>query len=72
MVWSCRHLLQAFLDAECLDWALIVAVILRDAMALLRLVGLARTLISAASATSNSHALALVDPIRNQQKISTN
>lgn len=54
-----RHLLQAFLDAECLDWALIVAVILRDAMALLRLVGLARTLISAASATSNSHALAL-------------
>lgn len=37
-----RYLLQLFIEADCLDWALILALMLRDAMAILRLVNVAR------------------------------
>ena len=40
------------MEADCLDWALILALMLRDAMALLRLVNLAR---SALSSNSNGN-----------------
>ena len=43
IVYICRHLLQLFIEAECLDWALILALMLRDAMAILRLVNVARS-----------------------------
>ncbi|XP_071528782.1 guanine nucleotide exchange factor subunit Rich isoform X3 [Panulirus ornatus] len=37
-----RYLLQVFLEAGCLEWSVVVAVVLRDALAVLRVVTLAR------------------------------
>lgn len=51
--FCCRYLLQLFTEADCLDWALVLALVLRDAMAVLRLVSMARSsLMNAASGTS--------------------
>ncbi|XP_035209337.1 guanine nucleotide exchange factor subunit RIC1-like isoform X2 [Stegodyphus dumicola] len=37
-----RYLLQLLLEAGCLDWSLLIAIILRDAMAVIRVVNLAK------------------------------
>lgn len=44
-----RYLLQLFTEADCLDWALVLALVLRDAMAVLRLVSMARSSLTNAS-----------------------
>ncbi|PSN48149.1 hypothetical protein C0J52_08719 [Blattella germanica] len=38
-----RYLLQLFMEASCLDWALLISVLLRDAMAVLRTTNAARS-----------------------------
>nr|CAD7459159.1 unnamed protein product [Timema tahoe] len=38
-----RYLLQLFMEASCLEWSLIISVLLRDAMAVLRTVNAARS-----------------------------
>jgi RAB6A-GEF complex partner protein 1 len=38
-----RYLLQLFMEAGCLEWALVLSVLLRDAMAVLRTTFAART-----------------------------
>ncbi|KAK4884322.1 hypothetical protein RN001_000593 [Aquatica leii] len=38
-----RYLLQLFMEASCLEWSLLISILLRDAMAVLRTVNAART-----------------------------
>ena len=38
-----RYLLQLFMEASCLEWALLISVLLRDAMAVLRTTNAARS-----------------------------
>jgi hypothetical protein len=40
---SYRYLLQLFMEASCLEWSLIISVLLRDAMAVLRTVNAAKS-----------------------------
>lgn len=42
-------MLQLFTEADCLDWALVLALVLRDAMAVLRLVSMARSSLTSAT-----------------------
>lgn len=38
-----RYLLQLFMEASCLEWSLLISVLLRDAMAVLRTVNAAKS-----------------------------
>ncbi|CAL4135859.1 unnamed protein product, partial [Meganyctiphanes norvegica] len=38
-----RYLLQVLLEAGCLEWSVVIAMVLRDALAVLRVVNLARS-----------------------------
>jgi len=51
-----RYLLQLFLEAGCLDWASILAVILRDAMAVIRIVNAGRSATDANAVVRRLHA----------------
>ena len=46
-------MLQLFTEADCLDWALVLALALRDAMAVLRLVSMARSALTTPQPNSN-------------------
>ena len=46
-------MLQLFTEADCLDWALVLALVLRDAMAVLRLVSMARSALTTPQPNSN-------------------
>lgn len=39
-----RYLLQLFMEASCLEWSLLISILLRDAMAVLRTVNAAKSL----------------------------
>lgn len=39
----CRYLLQLFMEASCLEWSLLISIMLRDAMAVVRTVNAARS-----------------------------
>lgn len=59
-----RYLLQLFTEADCLDWALILALILRDAMAVLRLVSMARSALNNSQLASQAATIEVVTRLR--------
>lgn len=60
----CRYLLQLFIEADCLDWALILALMLRDAMAILRLVNVARSALTNPPSSSTNVDIETVTRLR--------
>lgn len=59
-----RYLLQLFTEADCLDWALVLAMILRDAMAVLRLVSLARSALNGCQPQNQAVTIEIVTRLR--------
>ena len=54
-----------FTEADCLDWALVIALVLRDAMAVLRLVSMARSALTTPQPTgSQSNTIEIVTRLR--------
>ena len=50
-----RYLLQLLVEAGCLDWAAVAAAVLRDAMAIIRIVNAARSAPNAAEVVTRLH-----------------
>lgn len=59
-----RYLLQLFTEADCLDWALVLALILRDAMAVLRLVSMARSALNSGQTSNQTATIEIVTRLR--------
>jgi hypothetical protein len=59
-----RYLLQLFTEADCLDWALILALVLRDAMAVLRLVSMARSALTSCQPQNQAATIEIVTRLR--------
>lgn len=59
-----RYLLQLFTEADCLDWALVLALILRDAMAVLRLVSMARSALNGCQPSNQAATIEIVTRLR--------
>lgn len=59
-----RYLLQLFTEADCLDWALILAVTLRDAMAVLRLVSMMRSALNSCQPSNQAATIEVVTRVR--------
>lgn len=59
-----RYLLQLFTEADCLDWALILAVTLRDAMAVLRLVSMMRSALNSCQPSNQAATIEVVTRLR--------
>lgn len=59
-----RYLLQLFTEADCLDWALILAVTLRDAMAVLRLVSMARSALNSCQPPNQAATIEIATRLR--------
>lgn len=59
-----KYLLQQFTEADCLDWALVFAFVLRDAMAVLRLVNMARSAVASSQSPQKAAAVENVTRLR--------
>lgn len=59
-----KYLLQQFIESDCLDWALVSAFVLRDAMAVLRLVNMARSAVAGSQSPRKAAAVENVTRLR--------